>query len=81
MQCISIKFSERNECVGWDEFFGFMVVTSSEKQARKIANKCDYGFTNNQDLWPDVSRVDCQLTGNACRNQEAEVILNDFRAG
>lgn len=70
-----------NEDVNWDEYYGFVIVAASADDARAIANASDIGFTEGQNIWLDASRVDCKLIGNACRDQEAGVILEDFRAG
>jgi hypothetical protein len=70
-----------NEDVNWDEYCGFVVIAASAEEARAIANNADIGFTEGQNVWLDASRVDCVLIGNACRDQEAGVVLADFNAG
>lgn len=77
------KIFRDEENVDWDEHAGFVVIASSEAEARILANSegrdgCARYY--HQD-WLDVQFAQCQCIGRALPNQETAIVMIDFNAG
>jgi hypothetical protein len=75
---MNIYLITRNGRTDWDEYSGFVVVASTPKIAREMAQDVAGQYDNC--LWTDAKAAACRKVGTAGR-VKADVLLASFNAG
>ena len=73
---MKIYHLSRVDEVDYDEYDAFVVIASSEDEARNFA-----AYNGGGSNWLDVKEVTCVTVGRACRAVAAGILLGSFNAG